>query len=514
MHKLGECNHAKTFFRADHFRQHLKHSHAATSGKWTNTIENACMKKEPLPEHLPQPRSLEKILKSDDTDLESPNTPQEMVDDADVKTSFSKDSGYSSMVSKAQRPIPDDGQGMRDSAKWESGSVASVQSLATMNTISSVNPAAAGGAAEELAEMLVKDDLISGLIVDGYKNFRSDRFERNLRRILKKFAFSLRREARNELEKSAIRLVHNYRAYIIILIRRRLELAEDRHATSLEELQKQKQSQLALKRFLELTPGTEEVSDEDRVKENESGSDIDSDLSNPEQPYLPTLEKVKLYLLSSTAYSELKQQLTEFVRPSNKTNPLGSVESPQPGLGIGYDDVADVGKEYLVTEEYSILDPIPGPKPEVGYPQFGSSSIRGVEFAWNAAFDMPQQNKGTQSLQKYNLSSLLQPGSQEGTNEQKSLEAASKVEYLQESVEHKGQLPKLLKEKLHLESWEPKHGWLEEALLLLKPWISMTPQCNSRLLLALQNWWARSKRKPVGKDHSRIEWTCVSIENC
>src|SRR2546423_1234545 len=50
VHKFGECNQAKKFFRADHFRQHLKHSHAGLSGKWTNMLENACMKDEPLPE--------------------------------------------------------------------------------------------------------------------------------------------------------------------------------------------------------------------------------------------------------------------------------------------------------------------------------------------------------------------------------------------------------------------------------------------------------------------------------
>lgn len=55
MHKFGECNHAKKFFRADHFRQHLKHSHAGTSGKWTNMLENACMKDEPLPEPIRGP---------------------------------------------------------------------------------------------------------------------------------------------------------------------------------------------------------------------------------------------------------------------------------------------------------------------------------------------------------------------------------------------------------------------------------------------------------------------------
>jgi hypothetical protein len=50
IHKLGECNQIKKFFRADHFRQHLRHSHAGLSGKWTNILENACMKDEPAAE--------------------------------------------------------------------------------------------------------------------------------------------------------------------------------------------------------------------------------------------------------------------------------------------------------------------------------------------------------------------------------------------------------------------------------------------------------------------------------
>jgi len=46
VHKFRECNASKKFYRADHFRQHLKHSHAGTSGKWTNMLENACMLEE------------------------------------------------------------------------------------------------------------------------------------------------------------------------------------------------------------------------------------------------------------------------------------------------------------------------------------------------------------------------------------------------------------------------------------------------------------------------------------
>ena len=52
VHKFRECNSSKKFFRADHFRQHLKHSHAGFSGKWTNMLENACM----IEEEPPMPR--------------------------------------------------------------------------------------------------------------------------------------------------------------------------------------------------------------------------------------------------------------------------------------------------------------------------------------------------------------------------------------------------------------------------------------------------------------------------
>jgi hypothetical protein len=47
IHKFGKCSQAKKFYRADHFRQHLKHSHTGVSGKWTNMLENSCMKDEP-----------------------------------------------------------------------------------------------------------------------------------------------------------------------------------------------------------------------------------------------------------------------------------------------------------------------------------------------------------------------------------------------------------------------------------------------------------------------------------
>ncbi|KAL9004509.1 MAG: hypothetical protein Q9188_002666 [Gyalolechia gomerana] len=61
-HKFGECNQSKKFFRADHFRQHLKHSHHGMSGKWTNMLEGACMKEEPVPDVMPQPPPLQQPM--------------------------------------------------------------------------------------------------------------------------------------------------------------------------------------------------------------------------------------------------------------------------------------------------------------------------------------------------------------------------------------------------------------------------------------------------------------------
>lgn len=58
-HKFAQCNFEKKFFRADHFRQHLKHSHDGTSGRWTNVLENTCMKDEPP---VPKPSSMSETL--------------------------------------------------------------------------------------------------------------------------------------------------------------------------------------------------------------------------------------------------------------------------------------------------------------------------------------------------------------------------------------------------------------------------------------------------------------------
>lgn len=46
VHKFGECNLEKKFYRADHFRQHLQHSHAGTSKKWMKALIGTSQREE------------------------------------------------------------------------------------------------------------------------------------------------------------------------------------------------------------------------------------------------------------------------------------------------------------------------------------------------------------------------------------------------------------------------------------------------------------------------------------
>ena len=42
VHKRGECNRERKFYRVDNFRQHLKTAHVAKPGKWLKILERGC----------------------------------------------------------------------------------------------------------------------------------------------------------------------------------------------------------------------------------------------------------------------------------------------------------------------------------------------------------------------------------------------------------------------------------------------------------------------------------------
>jgi hypothetical protein len=225
----------------------------------------------------------------------------------DTSTMISRDSGYvSRMSSSTGAPanyLPED---------WDLGSVISLESRATDVTMSSINPTALGGAAEEVVEVLVKRVEVRDLIVKGFQTMDIDRFERNFRRLLKEFAINLRKEAQNETQKSATKLVHDYRAYVTRIIRGKFAIDHSHtQAEALHDIQKQQASKVMLERLLCNVAETSEP----RTEEAAIESDYGSGFSDDEQAALPNLEKVKGFMMLSVAFFELERRLREFVNP-------------------------------------------------------------------------------------------------------------------------------------------------------------------------------------------------------
>lgn len=215
-------------------------------------------------------------------------------------TEMSRDSGYASMAPKQRLK--------RGSNYWDVKSIASLESHIT--SASSLNPTAAGGVAEQLAETLWDDEELRQCVELGFVVMNSSRFERNFLRLIKIYASELHAEADTAIQKGATRIVHNYGAYATRIIRRRV-IGDESHATAFHSIKEQTATKLILERFLEQqSTETSDQADSRPEDEQESNGDIHSD---DEYPYLPNLEKLTDFLVSSTAFKNFRAQLEVFV---------------------------------------------------------------------------------------------------------------------------------------------------------------------------------------------------------
>lgn len=199
----------------------------------------------------------------------------------------------------------------RESNESDTKSIASLVSRIT--SISSLEPASVGGAAEGLAELLLNNEEIRQCVERGFVVMDCDRFERNFIRLLDSYASDLRAEAKTHIQKSATRIIHRYRVYVTRIIRRRfVRLDEDNiQATTFHNLKDQSTNNLMLERFLAHQQPTETRPEE----EQESNGDSNSD---DEESYLPNLEKLADFLVSPTAFKNFKAQLKAFVKSNSE----------------------------------------------------------------------------------------------------------------------------------------------------------------------------------------------------
>jgi hypothetical protein len=220
-------------------------------------------------------------------------------------TETATDGGYRSMASKQLLE--------GESNESDTKSIDSLESHIT--SASALNPAGVGGAAEELAKILLDNEEIQQCVKRGFMAMDSDRFERNFIRLLKSYASELRAEADTHIQKGAARIVHSYRAYVTRIIQRRvLGLDEDdSQATAFHGIKDQTGTKLALERFLVQPQSTETADQGDTRPEDEQESNEDSH-SDDEDSYLPNLEKLTDFLVLSTAFKNFKVRLEALVK--------------------------------------------------------------------------------------------------------------------------------------------------------------------------------------------------------
>jgi hypothetical protein len=228
--------------------------------------------------------------------------------------------------------------------------------------MSSVNPAGIGGAAEQFAEVLLLNNDIRTLVDEGFQNMESDRFERNFRRLLKDYASSLRIEAKDTLEKGATKIVHTYRAYVTRIIRSKVVGPESEfQALAFHEIKSQETSKVTLERFLEQYQAPKEDKRLEESRENLE-SEAGSKFSDDEQPYLPNLEKVTDFLVSSTAFEAFKEALCAFVRP--RVGPLTSAAQLESGLNYDINSTTRMDVDVPTTPKVSQI-PNEAPKKHI-----------------------------------------------------------------------------------------------------------------------------------------------------
>jgi serine/threonine protein kinase len=220
----------------------------------------------------------------------------------------------------------------------------------TISSQGSISPAIGQSAADDFTTLLLKDEALSILFRFEVQNEKigGQRFERNFRRLLIQYAIDLRREAESIDQKSAAAFVQLKSRYIANNIRRTITVGEN-EALDMEKIKSQQvDRQVSIERYLqEMLPEDDppsphrndmqflpipRASPEDFTSED---SNSESEIEEPEpqitlqehEPF-PVLSRLKNFMVSSVAFSSLKENLHEFIYPSFQGFKAYSINGP------------------------------------------------------------------------------------------------------------------------------------------------------------------------------------------
>ncbi|KAH6700531.1 hypothetical protein BKA61DRAFT_620717 [Leptodontidium sp. MPI-SDFR-AT-0119] len=170
----------------------------------------------------------------------------------------------------------------------------SLFSIFTGSTISSVVDSTDAG--ERLVTLFMNDDSLSVLFQEALAHITPDRFERNLRRLLKRFAVELRKEAANSQQQSAANFVRYWARNSAHIIRNSLSSPKEANKRADEVM-------------FEAEVRAEGTVD---MESDESGEDSDPESDSEE---LMNLQQLERFITTSQAFARFIENLRAFIYP-------------------------------------------------------------------------------------------------------------------------------------------------------------------------------------------------------
>lgn len=231
--------------------------------------------------------------------------------------------------------------------------IMSVPSLYSGSSLSSVHSTKElDVAAEELASLLLEDEVMVSLYNKALGKLKTERLERDFARLLNVFAVDLRVEASTVLAFNAVQFVRIRAKHVASCMGK--QLGSDRgdaavreiHELILESPEREEKVEMYLhRRFLATdsvdTVGTRDIEYQD-VQELDIVSDSEgSETEAAQQPRLSDLEEVKTFILTSFAMITLRQNFRQFLfQVQSKTQKLAqsavSLQKPPPTENPGH----------------------------------------------------------------------------------------------------------------------------------------------------------------------------------
>ncbi|KAL8719703.1 MAG: hypothetical protein Q9181_008032, partial [Wetmoreana brouardii] len=185
------------------------------------------------------------------------------------------------------------------------------------------------GAAEELASLFLKDEVLTPLYEKALARVDTIRFERNFARLIDIFGKNLQAEAKNPLELSAVQLVKARSKYIAICMGQHLDpgrMAESQkmHQLITESLKREQRMEFLQRQVFSTDTSEslaihESTNPEFLAPKSDSNAE-DSEPERPEQPQLRNLKEVKGFIIASSAMVKLREDFHRFVFQGEKTS--------------------------------------------------------------------------------------------------------------------------------------------------------------------------------------------------